>query len=713
MKKKLLLMVILLIFVGMVGVNDALADSYATDPALVDIIDWSIVEKGCVKLPPPEDEIERVPYIEDKGIYRLFPKEVEAVNQYCLERQAERNSVVERYGVGIRSLRYIDDYMSDLDYNRKCALRDAAIAALNEGKKLTYDEMSSLDFNPYEYSKHELLNFWISKRVVAVVPGECRRLFSRGNGGLNLITFDPLNIDLFGEECTGWLGEGDNLNKPQDQYTKTYGIRYAYKDHAGKYVKYAPYEANCGEARDVSFFATGRTTFFVCKDHNVCGSCNNIVASNGATFDYYGTNALAEIEINKYCPENHACGFFWDTYNTNNAENNNVAITYIYGTIKRSVEGLSCTENKREDKEGCYFCPEHACDVGSCRYPIIGTNIYDGVEKEPKAYEGDVPGLYSRYCMQHFCWEKFCRDQRVNANSTDVTKENDTGLCTRFPEYCSEHYNNHYMNCTKYGCDNDVNYRDYEKDGENDFRYLCPTHMEEEPKFVECSWCHNSIQEEFSYSFNQDVTLCSTCLARNYGKEIEVIINNGSVVEVTVLVPEGAGSGAGSGEATCNHALYPVPASVTFEMISYSQHNQYWTCTNCNKYLTEAYNHTYINGICVCGKTSSYYGGGTPETTYPDYGTSYPNDGYGSDYETQIEPEMYQITFDANGGVGEMAPQTFLGIEVQTLPLNTFVREGYVFMGWAIDPGHMAYLPDGAKCLIFGDVTLYAIWDLI
>ncbi len=79
---------------------------------------------------------------------------------------------------------------------------------------------------------------------------------------------------------------------------------------------------------------------------------------------------------------------------------------------------------------------------------------------------------------------------------------------------------------------------------------------------------------------------------------------------------------------------------------------------------------------------------------------------------------QYKVVFDASGGRGKMAAQTFTYGESQKLRKNQFTRKGYVFGGWAIrDPlatvGKVAY-KDGQKVKNLsrngGTVKLYAVW---
>lgn len=51
----------------------------------------------------------------------------------------------------------------------------------------------------------------------------------------------------------------------------------------------------------------------------------------------------------------------------------------------------------------------------------------------------------------------------------------------------------------------------------------------------------------------------------------------------------------------CIHTNYPVPNSVIFTNLTATTHLQVWTCTNCNAQQNATYNHTYVNGVCVCG----------------------------------------------------------------------------------------------------------------
>ena len=75
---------------------------------------------------------------------------------------------------------------------------------------------------------------------------------------------------------------------------------------------------------------------------------------------------------------------------------------------------------------------------------------------------------------------------------------------------------------------------------------------------------------------------------------------------------------------------------------------------------------------------------------------------------------FYTITFNANGGAGEMAAQTFeVGIDT-ALNANTFTRENYKFTGWNTEPdgSGATYADEGAILELTGDMTLYAQWQI-
>ena len=75
--------------------------------------------------------------------------------------------------------------------------------------------------------------------------------------------------------------------------------------------------------------------------------------------------------------------------------------------------------------------------------------------------------------------------------------------------------------------------------------------------------------------------------------------------------------------------------------------------------------------------------------------------------------DSVMITFDANGGTGEMAPLVLLPGETRMLTTNAFSKENHWFKGWntATDGSGTAYA-DSAEITITESITLFAQWSL-
>jgi len=75
--------------------------------------------------------------------------------------------------------------------------------------------------------------------------------------------------------------------------------------------------------------------------------------------------------------------------------------------------------------------------------------------------------------------------------------------------------------------------------------------------------------------------------------------------------------------------------------------------------------------------------------------------------------KTYTITFDLNGGVGASTTQSIIENTSANLTTNTFTKEGYTFIGWAITTdGEVTYSDDDSYEMGTEDVTLYAVWRL-
>jgi uncharacterized repeat protein (TIGR02543 family) len=77
----------------------------------------------------------------------------------------------------------------------------------------------------------------------------------------------------------------------------------------------------------------------------------------------------------------------------------------------------------------------------------------------------------------------------------------------------------------------------------------------------------------------------------------------------------------------------------------------------------------------------------------------------------QLATGIFTVNFDANGGIGEMAVQTFEAGEPQPLSPNAFYFEGYMFTGWNTSPnGKGKSFTNEQNVTISQNMTLYAQW---
>ena len=77
----------------------------------------------------------------------------------------------------------------------------------------------------------------------------------------------------------------------------------------------------------------------------------------------------------------------------------------------------------------------------------------------------------------------------------------------------------------------------------------------------------------------------------------------------------------------------------------------------------------------------------------------------------QWERNTAIVTFNANGGTGEMTPQTFtIGVAL-ALSTNSFTRENCIFLGWnTVQDGSGATYSEMQEITIEENITLYAQW---
>ena len=97
---------------------------------------------------------------------------------------------------------------------------------------------------------------------------------------------------------------------------------------------------------------------------------------------------------------------------------------------------------------------------------------------------------------------------------------------------------------------------------------------------------------------------------------------------------------------------------------------------------------------------------------YVDWNGNYRN--YGHTVRAVCYTGFSIVTFDANGGEGEMPAQTFEADVSQALAANTFTRDGYVFTGWnTAANGSGTVYTDGQVITLTHDIKLYAQWQVV
>lgn len=99
------------------------------------------------------------------------------------------------------------------------------------------------------------------------------------------------------------------------------------------------------------------------------------------------------------------------------------------------------------------------------------------------------------------------------------------------------------------------------------------------------------------------------------------------------------------------------------------------------------------------------------------------SDGYLSRLSALWTTGTYTVIFDANGGTGDMASQTFNHNHTSSdgtykLSKNTFTRTGYKFLGWGTSKYSSSanykdeyVIPVGSKLTSNGTIRLYAVWS--
>ena len=92
--------------------------------------------------------------------------------------------------------------------------------------------------------------------------------------------------------------------------------------------------------------------------------------------------------------------------------------------------------------------------------------------------------------------------------------------------------------------------------------------------------------------------------------------------------------------------------------------------------------------------------------------TGYIDDAYAPTPPDDVTPRWtIEVAFNANGGSGSMAAQSFTQNSAQNLTENAFKRFGYAFAGWATSPDGPVVYQDEQSVTFSSSVTLYAVWS--
>ena len=71
----------------------------------------------------------------------------------------------------------------------------------------------------------------------------------------------------------------------------------------------------------------------------------------------------------------------------------------------------------------------------------------------------------------------------------------------------------------------------------------------------------------------------------------------------------------------------------------------------------------------------------------------------------------FTVKYNANGGVGAMADQEFMGGRINRLAKNSFTCAGKVFVGWSETPDGEKKYDDESIITFTTDTVLYAVWE--
>lgn len=163
--------------------------------------------------------------------------------------------------------------------------------------------------------------------------------------------------------------------------------------------------------------------------------------------------------------------------------------------------------------------------------------------------------------------------------------------------------------------------------------------------------------------------------------------------------------------------LYKYNNNSNTSNITYNLGNGNISSSNPTTYVSKQYT-IYLNnpsrtGYIFAGWTGS--NGSTPQTSVGIYTNETGNKVYTANWT----PNNYTVSFNSNGGNGQMNTESFLYDNPQALSDNTFIRTGYNFKNWNTDMygngtsyGNKQVLKNLSTISAY-NLNLYAQWDVV
>ena len=130
-----------------------------------------------------------------------------------------------------------------------------------------------------------------------------------------------------------------------------------------------------------------------------------------------------------------------------------------------------------------------------------------------------------------------------------------------------------------------------------------------------------------------------------------------------------------------------------------------------------------VTAVATLGSATGYtysfdgwYSGSTKVSSNASYTFTMPANAVSYTAKGKRTANTYSVKFDANGGSGTMANESFTYDVAKALTANAFVRTGYTFLGWSrSSTATTATYSDKqsvSNLAASGTVTLYAVWRL-